>query len=656
MTGKKIAKIAAIVAGVVVAIIVAFAILVKVLISPEMVRKTVLPRVAAAINRQVSLGDVSISIFRGIRLKDLEVKEKDGTSFLKAGDVRLSYQFWPLLSGRVVVDEVGLERPEIRIVRNSDGTFNFSDMIKKKEQPTEAPKEKGQINLAVAEVSVKDGKVALDDRKGVAGAPFAMEISGIEVSASDVSMDREFPFKFKAALPGADVELSGKASQVAKAPAIDADFQFKAKELGKLVAALPPGIGGKIAKYSPSGAVEAKLKLAGDVKQPMALLTGGEVKLDKVQITAGNMRPTIAGLILLGRDSLSSKDLGVDVGGQRLAIDLKGANLKGKPVSLTLGVSGKQLDLGLLLPEKTGKPAAPPAAAKPEPGPINLPVQAAGSVRIGKVLYRTMEISNLAVDWQLRDNIFSLAQLKGGLAGGSFSDSARIDMTVKGFRYTNKLNVQGVQADKLVPAFAPKAAGTVFGTMSLTADVKGSGTSPTTSKRNITGGGSFAVTNGKLTGSGFVASLAAFLGSQELRVLRFSKFAGTYGIKNAIVNLDAALDGSDARFAAAGKVGFDKSLDMGIEAKFPPAITAKVARGDIGSLLTDSQGWGSIPLRATGTVGAPNFGIDASKMKGRVREKLQQKLQEKLYGKPAEGGKQPEGGLIDKTLKGIFGK
>ena len=192
--------------------------------------------------------------------------------------------------------------------------------------------------------------------------------------------------------------------------------------------------------------------------------------------------------------------------------------------------------------------------------------------------------------------------------------------------------------------------------MSLTSDVKGSGTSPSISKRNLTGGGNFSVTNGKLTGSGFVASLAAFLGSQELRVLRFSKFAGTYAIKNAIVNLDAALDGSDARIAASGKVGLDKSLDMGIEAKFPPGITAKVARGDIGSLLTDSQGWGSIPLRATGTVGAPKFGIDASKMKGRVREKLQQKLQEKLFGKPAEGQRQPEGGLIDKTMKGIFGK
>lgn len=655
MTSRKIGKIVVIVAGVVVGLIAVAAILVKVIISPEMVKNTVLPKVSTAINRQVTLGDVSISIFTGIRLRDLTVLEKDGGVFLKAGAMRLSYQFWPLLSGRVVVDEVTLERPEVRVVRNADGTFNFSDLMRKKIEQPEAPREKTPLNLSVSDVSVKEGKVAFDDRKGVAGAPFIMEISGIEVTASDVSAEREFPFKLKAALPGASIELSGKVRQVAKAPAIDAELLFEAKELDKLVAELPPGISLKMKKLSPSGAVEAKLKLAGDVKQPKTLLAGGEVKLDKVQVTAGAMRPVIAGLLVLSRDSLSSKDLGVDMGGQQLAVDLKGANLMGKPVSLTLGVSGKLLDLNKLLPEQKGKPGAP-SPPKPEPGPLNLPVQAVGSIRIGKVLYRTLEVSSLSADWQLRDNVFTLASLKGGMAGGSFSDSARIDLTTKGFRYANKLNVQGVQAEKLVPAFAPKAAGSVFGTMSLTSDVRGSGTSTAAAKRNLAGGGSFSVTNGKLTGSGFVASLAAFLGSQELRVLRFSKFAGTYAIKNATVNLDAAMDGSDARIAAAGKVGLDKSLDMGIEAKFPPAITAKVARGDIGSLLTDSQGWGSIPLRATGTVGAPKFGIDASKMKGRVREKLQQKLQEKLYGKPAEGEKPPEGGLIDKTLKGIFGK
>ena len=653
--GRKIGMIVGIVAGVAVGLIAAAAILVKVIISPEMVKKTVLPKVSAAINRQVTLGDVSISIFTGIRLRDLAVLEKDGGLFLKAGAVRLSYQFWPLLSRRVVVDEVTLERPEVRVVRNTDGTFNFSDLIRKKEAQPAAPKEKTPLNLAVAEVAVKEGKVTFDDRKGVAGAPFVTEVTGIEVSASDISADREFPFQAKALLPGASVALSGKARQVATAPAIDAELQFEAKELDKFVAALPPGISQRVKKFSPAGAVQAKLKLAGNVKQPKTLLAGGEVKLDKVQVTAGGMRPAIAGLLVLTRDALSSKDLGVDLGGQPLAIDLRGANLMGKPVSLTLGVSGKQLDLNKLLPEKKGAPG-PPAAPKPEPGPVSLPLQAHGSVRIGKVLYRTLEVGNFAADWQLQDNVFTLASLKGGVAGGTITDSARIDLTTKGFRYSNRLNVQGVQAEKLVPAFAPKAAGSVYGTMSLTSDVSGSGTSPQAAKRNLTGGGNFSVADGKLTGTGFVASLAAFLGSQELRVLRFSKLAGTYTIKNAVVTLDAAMDGSDARLAASGKVGLDKTLDMGIEAKFPPETTAKVARGDIGRFLTDSQGWGSIPLRATGTVGAPKFGMDAAKMKGKVQEKLQQKLQEKLYGKPAEGQQPAEGGLIDKAFKGILGK
>ena len=69
MKMKKWLKVLAIVAAVVLLIIVALSVLAKLLITPELVKKTVLPKVKEALHREVELGDVEVSIFSGIALR-----------------------------------------------------------------------------------------------------------------------------------------------------------------------------------------------------------------------------------------------------------------------------------------------------------------------------------------------------------------------------------------------------------------------------------------------------------------------------------------------------------------------------------------------------------------------------------------------------------
>lgn len=670
MNRIKLLKILGVATGAIVAVIISLSILLNLLVTPELVKKSVLPPLSKAINRQVTLGDVSVSIFSGIRLKDIVVMDREGTEpFLTAGALRLNYRLWPLLLKRVDIKEAKLESPRIRIVQYADNSFNFSDLTAKKEKaatPAE-PKAKTPINLAVSEVALSDGKLIFESRRGIENRPFTTEIKDINIAAKRISLDGEFPLSFRATLPGnATVSLEGTASRVAVSPAIATEFTFIAKDLSGLVAGLPPALNEKLKKLNVSGGVEIRLRLAGDTKKPRELLQDAEISLTSLQATAGGLRPSISGMIKLGKDSLESKDLGITVGGQKLAIGLKAGNLQGKPVNLTLAIHGDKLDLNPIMPAKpqaASAPPQPPAADKDEPGPMNIPVTASGTINIKNLVYRTLNISDLSVGWRLADNIFTLDSLKGGLSGGTFSKTAKVNLGVKGFAYSANISAKGVQADPMVTAFAPKATGTVFGTMGFNAQLQGSGTKPDAIKRNLAGNGDFAITDGKLTGNGFMQGLAAFLKADQLRILRFSKYSGTFVISKGIVNLNSELNGSDARIKTAGTAGFDKSINMSLDTRLSPAITGQLTKGEFGRFMSDSQGWGMLPLKVSGTVASPSFSIDpklaAANLKGKLADQLQQQL---FKGKEDQGGKTPKGAqkteknLLDQGLKGIFGK
>lgn len=661
MNRQKLIKISSLCAGIAIVPLIALSILIKVVISPEQIKKTILPRISAAMNRQVSLGDVSVSIFSGIRLHDLVIQDREGNQpFVKAGALRLEYRFWPLLRKRVEISEIRLESPLVRIVRYADGTYNFNDLTAKKEQP--ATGEKSPLNLAVSQVSLTDGTLILDDRQGLGGKPYATEISAVQMAARNISTSGQFPVSLQANLPGgATIDMSGTAARVGSSPAIALTTTLIATDLAKLAAGLPPSLAEKLRPLALAGGLEVRLNLAGETKTPKQLLQGGEIRLDGIQLSAGGARPSLSGLLLLGRDSVESKELKATVAGQQLGIGLKATNLTGKPVVLSLALQGDKLDLNQLLPPSTPKTAAPPvpaSASKTEPGPVSLPLTASGTVRLTSVQYRSLTISNLAMGWRLADNVLTLDSLKGGLAGGSFSNSARVNLGVKGYSYSSQLSAQGVQAEQLVATFAPKATGSVFGRLEFAAQIQGNGTLPESIKRNLNGRGSFAVTDGKLTGNGFMQGLAGFLKADQLRVLRFSRYNGTFGIKGGVVTVNSELNGSDARIKTSGTADFEKHLNMSLDTRLSPAITSQAARGDLGRFLTDSQGWGVLPLKVGGTVGSPSFSLDASLAGAQLKDKLREELGNRIFkGKQGQQGThKPEQQLLEHGLERIFGR
>jgi len=659
MTSRKLLIICGIAIGTIGLLAGAALLLVKALVTPEMIRNYVLPRVEKAVHRRIDMADAKIGLFSGIVLSGVKLYERDGTgTFLSLGEARLKYQLLPLLSRRVVVDEIVLDTPEVHIVRNPDGTFNFSDLLRKEKPETPAREEKTPFVFAVSSINLGDGRVSYEDKKGIAGSPFVYQLQDITIEITDFTHDRPFPLKLKAAAPGADLGFSGSVTRLTGGPMVDGQVTCTAADLAKVVAGLPSGVSTKVRALSPSGGIKAELHLSGAVKTPLAMLKDGEVRLEDVKFSTGGLSPVLSGKLDLANGALVSRDLAVMLGKNRLELLLKTSPLEKKPLGVELSANADSLDLDSLFPPKRGtgpKSSTVPAGGTPGPGPVNLPLSVSGAVNVKNAAFKGLALSGVSLRYRLSENVLHIENLKGNTAGGSFLDNARINLRARGFSYSTRLALRGVRIEKIVPVFAPKAAGSISGILSLQANLTGSGTNPAVMKRNLAGSGDFEVQNGRFAGSGFMSELARFLGSEELRIVRFSSYVGTYRIKNGQVLLDSSLTGSDVRMKPKGRIGFDKSLDMTIDTRIAPRITARVAGGTVGSFITDEQGWGILPLKATGTIGSPRFSLSGKDIGRRVGEKLGETLRKKLEKDSGTGQTKEAPGLED-TIRGILGR
>ncbi len=779
---------------VVVVLVIGLVVLAKVLITPERVRETVVPLAEEALQRDVSLGEISVSLFSGIELHDLAISERDGDAqFVTSDLVRLRYQLLPLLAMQVVVDEVRIEAPRIRVERFADGRFNFSDLLGAETSADDAspaadtPSGESALNLLVTEVRIKEGQLLFLDHLQPDRAPYRHEITGFNVAATGITLDGAVPVKLDGQLNGATLELDGKVhlrpvsaegklaltglevlqfkpyfeealpgtlgglklslesnfdgsmsalkvmgslsatdldltlealpdapfekaqvgvdydlavnldedrldlrslnvdlngialhlegqvTSLTGAPAVDLELEIPGLDLRDAVQALPAGLlGPAVGDLDPAGQVKVKASLIGSVDAPLELLREATVALDKVQASAGGQRPSLDGRLLLDGSSLKSEGLTLGLGENRADLALTAANLFGTPIVVRADVTSKKFLLDPLLQGGAAAAAGGDAAAaesnatETELGPFDIPVRAEGEVRIGETLWKGMRIDDFVASYQLRDNVLTVSRMDGQVAEGAFHNTARVDLGKKGLVYTADLDLKAIQADPLVSAFAPKAAGTLFGQLDMALAIKGRGTEWQVVSKQLNGDGDLNISNGRLVSPGLVKGLAGVLNLADLEELVFDAFNSNLRIKNGRVQLNGSINSSQIRLYPKGSIGLDGSLDLGLDTRLSPELAAQLDRSSkVTQYLRDDQGWTRMPLKLAGSVTTPRFGLDAKGVQESATKALQQelgkKLGEKLFGKPQttddpNAPQQEQEDSATKLLKGLFGQ
>ena len=324
---KKLLVIAGVVIGLIAVVIIGLTLYVKSYLQSDKLKALIIPKVEQATGRKVNIDAINVSIFSGISVLGIHLKDTDGAKdFVAAREFVLKYDFMPLLSKKLVINSIQLVDPSLYVTRDDNGRFNFDDIIEHmkagKKSEVQKPESSGGIPLSIvadkigisnAKVEFADAKKELPNVTAVSDAelkvsagtePGALKFSGkANIKSLDVVMGKiatrttgtievdseNINYALNTTIGSDSVDTKGTVNNYLKAPDIRLDLYSKQLDLAKLMALsggakhgenpAPKAGHGK----APTGgkAVDEKkreIKASGEIKVDTALYEGNTVK------------------------------------------------------------------------------------------------------------------------------------------------------------------------------------------------------------------------------------------------------------------------------------------------------------------------------------------------------------------------------------------
>ena len=276
---KRYWKIGGIVVGCLLLILIAIPLLVNV----NSFRPKIESEASSALGRQVSLGNLSLSILSGsIGVENISIGDDPAFSkspFITAKSLKLDVKLMPLIfSKRLEVTEIELQEPEISLIRATNGTWNFSSLGggQAKSTSTEKSGTSTTQNLAVGELEIENGKLTVT-RAGTNAKPQVYDKVNMEMK--NFSFTSRFPFEMSAGLPGdGKADLNGEAGPINASNAAATPFDATVKVTNMNVAA-----SGFI---DPASGIAGLVSLDGKVNSDGTTAKGtGKITCEKVKLS-----------------------------------------------------------------------------------------------------------------------------------------------------------------------------------------------------------------------------------------------------------------------------------------------------------------------------------------------------------------------------------
>ncbi|HUH65772.1 MAG TPA: DUF748 domain-containing protein [Syntrophales bacterium] len=122
---------------------------------PSILKPILIKELSKALHREVTLKQITVNPFRlTATIDSFEVKEPGGKeTFIGFDELFLNIDAFSLFRRMLVLKEMRLTNPAVRVIRNADGSYNFSDLIPKEEKKSEP------LPFSLNNIYVENGKV-----------------------------------------------------------------------------------------------------------------------------------------------------------------------------------------------------------------------------------------------------------------------------------------------------------------------------------------------------------------------------------------------------------------------------------------------------------------------------------------------------------------
>lgn len=599
---RKFWKLIAVLTALAIIVVVGLNFAIKSYLTDKRIKNLVIPRAEKTLGRKVTIGDIKVSLFRGITIDNFAIKEQDGTTdFLHSRSFKISYDLLPLLHKKLVVSEILFDSPTVRIMRDKAGNFNFNSL---------AP-----LSKPVA-TSVKPAKAA-PESSAAAALPFALSVNQIKVAKAKVSVRDA-----KQEIPATDVT---------------ADLMLRVR-LGRDF---------DLSKLEYNGHLDMLIDALYGKAKPQAKVTAD---FDNKRITY-----TINALI-----------------------DKQKAQLKGwadnylKQPEILLDITSKSLDLDYLAALGAALPQGASSGNKAPKSQVGGKAQTAiadslpphlyahGKIKIDKTVYKKLIINDFVLPYELKNGVLIVHNLEAKTAGGQIMSNLRLDLTKPEPSYQGDLNAQAVKIDELGHGLEQSFADMINGRLQAALTFAGAGFEPDIIKKHLSGTASYALSDGRIEKTALTEAISEIIGLPELKTFTFKDLSGKAKlVEGGNLKLSTALHNKDLAVSTTdGNVNLDGKLNLPVAIKISPAMSKRIARGDLAKLLADEQGNSTLLLKVAGSYDHPKVELDPKFLQQQAKKSAAKEITKQLEKALNKGGnkKQQPSPPVMNLLKGILGQ
>ena len=408
-------KRVAIIFGFAVVLILLIGLAIPLFVDANQFRPELQTRLGQTLGREVAIGDLGLSIFSGsVNAKDLSIGEDRAfgrNPFVKAGALKVSVELIPLiLSRRVNVTGITIQKPDINLIQNAAGTWNFASLGGNANPKAATPKaalapatpSQSGTDFSIASVKIADGRVTVRKLETKA-KPIIMDAVALEMK--NVSETSSFPFSMTASLPNdGRLRLNGNAGPINAGNVVTTPFD--AKLAGSHLDLVPSGL------MDASSGISGLVSIDGSAKsQGAKVAIHGKLRAEQLKLVTGGSpakRP-------LEMDWEAAQDLDTLTGTiQRANIHMGSAaaaitgtyRLQTEPATIRMKLSGSKMPVSELAAILPALDVVMPSGASIEGGTAELNLACEGPldklVTIGTVALENTKLANYDLATQLK--------------------------------------------------------------------------------------------------------------------------------------------------------------------------------------------------------------------------------------------------------------
>jgi len=210
---------------------------------PPLARHLLIKNLSESLNRDVSIQQLKVNPYSlTVAVRGVVVKEKETSeTVLSFEEFFANIQAVSLFKRAIVVSEAKLAKPYMKVIRNEDGSYNFSDLIEKTTEDTSPPAKKSKpIQFSINNISISDGAIDfLDAPKEVFHEVTDMNLAVPIVSNMKYHIQNFVQPRFSALINGDSFIIEGKTKPFADSLETVFDINIKDLDLADYIGYVP---------------------------------------------------------------------------------------------------------------------------------------------------------------------------------------------------------------------------------------------------------------------------------------------------------------------------------------------------------------------------------------------------------------------------------